>query len=71
MRQIYTYDCIVPVVDPAAFVHETAVIIGGVIIGADCYIGPGAVLRGDFAWELRRNITRYWWPAKRPSGRRR
>jgi len=48
MRQIYAYDNIVPVVDPTAFVHETAVIIGDVIIGPDCYIGPGAVLRGDF-----------------------
>lgn len=48
MRQIYAYDDIVPVVDPTAFVHETAVIIGDVIIGPDCYIGPGAVLRGDF-----------------------
>lgn len=43
MRQIYAYDDIVPVVDPAAFVHETAVIIGDVIVGPDCYIGPGAV----------------------------
>lgn len=48
MRQIYAYDDIVPVVDPTVFVHETAVIIGDVIIGPDCYIGPCAVLRGDF-----------------------
>lgn len=48
MNQIYAYDGIVPVVDPQAFVHPAAVVIGDVIIGAACYVGPGAVLRGDF-----------------------
>ena len=28
----------------------TAVLIGGVTIGENCYIGPGAVLRGDFGY---------------------
>ncbi|MGH6623851.1 MAG: transferase hexapeptide repeat family protein, partial [Burkholderiaceae bacterium] len=37
-----------PVVDPTAFVHPTASLIGDVIIGAGCYLGPGASLRGDF-----------------------
>jgi phenylacetic acid degradation protein len=45
---VYSLEGITPVVNPAAFVHETAVLIGDVIIGADCYIGPNAVLRGDF-----------------------
>jgi phenylacetic acid degradation protein len=44
----YSYEGVVPVVDPAAFVHPTAVLIGDVIVGADCYVGPGASLRGDF-----------------------
>ena len=48
MAQIYSYDGVVPVVDPAAFVHPAAVIIGDVIVGPACYVGPGAVLRGDF-----------------------
>lgn len=48
MSGIYAYDGIVPVVDPAAFVHPAAVLIGDVIIGPACYVGPGAVLRGDF-----------------------
>lgn len=48
MPQIYAYDGIVPVIDPGAFVHDAAVVIGDVIVGAGCYIGPGAVLRGDF-----------------------
>lgn len=44
----YAYQGIVPVVDPAAFVHPLASLIGDVIVGPDCYIGPGASLRGDF-----------------------
>jgi phenylacetic acid degradation protein len=43
----YEYEGIRPVVDPTAFVAETAVLIGDVIIEAGCFIGPGAVLRGD------------------------
>ena len=45
---VYSLDGITPVVQPGSFVHETAVLIGDVIVGADCYIGPGASLRGDF-----------------------
>ena len=45
---VYSLEGITPVVHPDAFVHETAVLIGDVIIGADCYIGPNASLRGDF-----------------------
>lgn len=48
MTQIYAYDGVIPVIDPAAFVHPAAIVIGDVIIGPACYIGPGAVLRGDF-----------------------
>jgi len=36
------------VVDPTAFVHPSADLIGDVIVGPGCYIGPGASLRGDF-----------------------
>jgi phenylacetic acid degradation protein len=43
----YAIDGVVPVVDPAAFVHPTAVLIGDVVIAAGCYVGPGASLRGD------------------------
>ena len=38
-----------PVIDPAAFVHPTAVLTGDVIIAAGCYVGPCASLRGDFS----------------------
>jgi carbonic anhydrase/acetyltransferase-like protein (isoleucine patch superfamily) len=33
---------------PETFVHPDAVLIGDVIVGAGCYVGAGAVLRGDF-----------------------
>ena len=45
---VYALDGVVPVVDPTAFVHPTAVLIGDVIVGRGCYIGPAACLRGDF-----------------------
>ena len=45
---IYEFEGIVPVVDPLAYVHPTAVLIGDVIVGARCYVGANAVLRGDF-----------------------
>lgn len=44
----YEIDGVVPVIDPTAFVHETASLIGDVIVGPGCYIGPHASLRGDF-----------------------
>jgi phenylacetic acid degradation protein len=49
MAKVYAIDGIVPVIHPTAFVHPTAVLIGDVIIGAGCYVGPGASLRGDFS----------------------
>lgn len=48
MAQVYSIDGIVPVIDPTAFVHPTAVLIGDVIVGPRCYVGPCACLRGDF-----------------------
>lgn len=47
-RKIYAIDGVVPVVDPTAYVHPEAVLIGDVIVEAGCYIGPCASLRGDF-----------------------
>lgn len=48
MPKVYAIDGITPVVDPTAYVHPSAVLIGDVIVGARAYIGPGASLRGDF-----------------------
>ena len=45
---VYAFEGIVPVIDPTAWVHPSAVLIGDVIVGPGCYVGPGAVLRGDF-----------------------
>ncbi|HET9643287.1 MAG TPA: transferase hexapeptide repeat family protein [Burkholderiaceae bacterium] len=44
----YAIDGIGPVVDPSAYVHPSAVLIGDVIVGPNCYVGPCASLRGDF-----------------------
>lgn len=43
----YEFESLRPVVDPTAFVHPTAVLIGDVIIGPRCLVGPCASLRGD------------------------
>ena len=48
MVKVYSIDGITPVVDPTAFVHPSAVLVGDVIIGPRCYVGPTACLRGDF-----------------------
>ena len=44
---VYSLEGVIPVVDPTAFVHPQAVLIGDVVIGPRCYVGPGASLRGD------------------------
>jgi phenylacetic acid degradation protein len=44
---VYSLEGVIPVVDPSAFVHPDAVLIGDVVIGPRCYVGPGASLRGD------------------------
>jgi carbonic anhydrase/acetyltransferase-like protein (isoleucine patch superfamily) len=38
----------VPSIDPSAFVHPEAVVIGQVSIGPESTVWPGAVLRGDY-----------------------
>ncbi len=45
---IYQFKGIKPVVHESSFVHPQAAVTGDVIIGKDCYIGPGAALRGDW-----------------------
>ncbi len=45
---VYAIEDLVPVIHPSSFVHPSAEIIGDVIIEQNCYIGPGACLRGDF-----------------------
>ena len=44
---VYEYEGKQPAVDPSTFVHPEAVLIGDVRIADGCYIGAGAILRGD------------------------
>ena len=48
MAFVYEIDGVRPVVDPSAYVHPTAVLIGDAIVGPGVYVGPGASMRGDF-----------------------
>ena len=55
---VYSINGVTPVVDPTAFVHPSAVLIGDVLVGAGAYIGPCACLRGDFGRiEIRANAN--------------
>jgi carbonic anhydrase/acetyltransferase-like protein (isoleucine patch superfamily) len=45
---IYEFNGYRPVIHQSSYVHPQANVTGNVIIGAHCYIGPGAVLRGDW-----------------------
>lgn len=47
---IYEFEGKRPKIGETSFVHPAAILIGGVTIGENCYIGPGAVLRGDFGY---------------------
>ena len=46
--KVFSFDGVVPVIDSSAFVHPSAVLIGNVVVGPRCYVGPLASLRGDF-----------------------
>ena len=48
MANIFQFDGFRPVVHESAFVHPNATVVGNVIIGQDVYVGPGAVVRGDW-----------------------
>ena len=45
---VYQFNNFIPVIHESSFVHPQAAVTGNVIIGKDCYIGPGAALRGDW-----------------------
>jgi carbonic anhydrase/acetyltransferase-like protein (isoleucine patch superfamily) len=44
---VYALDDQVPAIDPEAYVHPDAVVIGNVRLAAGSSVWPGAVLRGD------------------------
>lgn len=44
---VYALGDVEPEIDPTAYVHPDAVIIGNVTLGPEASVWPGAVLRGD------------------------
>ena len=45
---LYRFDGKQPVIGKKTYVSETATVIGDVVIGDNCYIGHGAIIRGDY-----------------------
>ena len=45
---VYEIDGVAPRIDPEAYIHPDAVVIGDVTIGAESSVWPHAVLRGDY-----------------------
>jgi phenylacetic acid degradation protein len=45
---VYSFKEYIPVVHESSFIHPLAAVTGNVIIGKNCYIGPGAAVRGDW-----------------------
>jgi len=69
---IYSFKGHIPVVDESSFIHPQATLIGNVIIGKDCYVGPSAVIRGDWGEiiledgvNVQENCTVHMFPGKR------
>jgi phenylacetic acid degradation protein len=68
---IYKFKNYIPVIHPSSFVHPQAAVTGNVIIGKDCYIGPGAAIRGDWGEiiledgvNVQENCTIHMFPGK-------
>lgn len=45
---LYAFDGKSPTIAEGSYVSETATVIGDVSIGKGCYIGHGAIIRGDY-----------------------
>ena len=45
---IYSFNGFIPVVKESSFIHPLASVIGNVLIGENVYVGPSAVIRGDW-----------------------
>ena len=68
---IYSFKGYIPGVHESSFVHPLAAVTGNVIIGKDCYIGPGAAIRGDWGEiiledgvNVQENCTVHMFPGK-------
>jgi phenylacetic acid degradation protein len=71
MNMIYEFKGYIPVVHESSFVHPLAAVTGNVIIGKNCYIGPGAAIRGDWGEiiledgvNVQENCTVHMFPGK-------
>lgn len=45
---IYEFEGKKPKIGSDCYVYDEATIIGNVTLGKECYVGPGAVIRGDY-----------------------
>lgn len=45
---VYEFEGKRPIIDKTAYVFPSADVIGSVIVGRRCFIGPGARIRGDY-----------------------
>ncbi|HOJ42873.1 MAG TPA: gamma carbonic anhydrase family protein [Syntrophorhabdaceae bacterium] len=54
---LYRFDGKEPVIGKETYVSEQAIIIGDVKIGNNCYVGHGAILRGDYGTIIIGNRT--------------
>ncbi len=45
---VYSFKGFTPVIHKTSFVHPQAAVTGNVLIGKNCYVGPGAAIRGDW-----------------------
>lgn len=45
---LFEFEGKIPVVGDGAYVSPTAQVIGDVVIGEKCYVGHGAIIRGDY-----------------------
>jgi phenylacetic acid degradation protein len=68
---VYSFKGFIPVIHESSFVHPQAAVTGNVIIGKDCYIGPGAAVRGDWGeiiiedgCNVQENCTIHMFPGK-------
>ncbi len=68
---IYSFKGHIPVVHESSFVHPLAAVTGNVTIGKNCYIGPGAAIRGDWGEiiledgvNVQENCTVHMFPGK-------
>ena len=68
---VYSFKGFIPVIHESSFVHPQAAVSGNVIIGKDCYIGPGAAIRGDWGeivledgCNVQENCTVHMFPGK-------